>query len=182
MAGKTARNVKTGKRGRAISRGGPGAAGVMIRSTAAMFAWAVRQELVPSNPSVGMQKVSARPRERFLSLQEAQRLLETLDAMVSARQINASQAAIIRLLLFTGARKSEIVRLSWLEVDLERRRIVLPWHRSKTGQRTIPLNIAARRVHETGADRQVCVSRARRCWADGLQPFGLGPHSKNRWA
>lgn len=143
VAGKTARNVKTGKRGRAISRGGPGAAGMMIRSTAAMFAWAVRQELVLSNPSVGMQKVSARPRERFLSLQEAQRLFETLDAMVSARQINASQAAIIRLLLFTGARKSEIVRLSWLEVDLERRRIVLPWHRSKTGQRTILLNTAA---------------------------------------
>lgn len=42
---------------------------------------------------------------------------------------------IIRLLLFTGARKSEILNLTWGEVDLERGRILLPWRRSKTGER-----------------------------------------------
>jgi len=49
----------------------------------------------------------------------------------------------VRLLLFTGARKSEILNLTWGEVDLERGRILLPWHRSKTGEKMIPLNSAA---------------------------------------
>lgn len=52
-------------------------------------------------------------------------------------------AAAIRLLALTGARRSEILELRWAEVDLERARIVLPRDRSKTGEKSIPLNSAA---------------------------------------
>ena len=57
---------------------------------------------------------------------------------------NSEQADIIRLLLLTGCRRSEIVRLRWSEVD--RDKLVLA--DSKTGPRTVPLNTQARRILE----------------------------------
>lgn len=143
LSGKTAKDVRTKARGRAIIRGGPGAAGQTIRSTAAMLSWAVMQEILPHNPAIGVQKITPRRRERFLSTAEAKHMIETLAELVEAEEIPDSHAAIIRLLLFTGARKSEILNLTWGEVDLERGRILLPWHRSKTGEKMIPLNSAA---------------------------------------
>ena len=56
----------------------------------------------------------------------------------------AAQADIIRLLLLTGCRKSEIVRLRWSEV----RGNVLALADAKTGPRTVPLNTQARRILE----------------------------------
>lgn len=143
LTGKTARNEKTRSRGLAIIRGGPGAAGTTIRSTAAMLAWAVVQEIIPFNPSIGVKKIATRRRERFLSTAEAHHMIDTLSELVAGEEIPESHAVIIRLLLFTGARKSEILNLTWGEVDLERGRILLPWHRSKTGEKMIPLNSAA---------------------------------------
>lgn len=143
LTGKTAKVEKTRLRGMAIIRGGPGAAGTTIRSTAAMLAWAVVQEIIPFNPSIGVKKIATRRRERFLTTVEAQHLIDTLTELVDAGGIPDSHAAIIRLLLFTEARKSEILNLTWGEVDLERGRIMLPWHRSKTGEKMIPLNSAA---------------------------------------
>lgn len=143
LTGKTARDVKTRARGRAIIRGGPGAAGQTIRSTAAMLSWAVMQEILPHNPAIGVQKIKPRRRERFLTTVEAKHMIATMDELVEAGEIPESHAAIVRLLLFTGARKSEILNLTWGEVDLERGRILLPWHRSKTGEKVIPLNSAA---------------------------------------
>ena len=143
LAGKTAKDVRTKARGRAIIRGGPGAAGQTIRSTAAMLSWAVQQEILPHNPAVAVEKIKPRRRERFLTTLEANHLIATLHELVEAGDIPEGHAAIIRLLLFTGARKSEILNLTWGEVDLERGRIVLPWHRSKTAEKVIPLNSAA---------------------------------------
>ena len=143
LTGKTAKMEKTRKRGLAIIKGGPGAAGTTIRSTAAMLAWAVVQDIIPFNPSIGVKKIATRRRERFLTTVEAQHMIDTLTELVDGGEIPESHAAIIRLLLFTGARKSEILNLTWGEVDLERGRILLPWHRSKTGEKMIPLNSAA---------------------------------------
>lgn len=145
LAGKTAKDERTRKRGRAIIRGGPGAAGATIRSMSAMLSWAVQQEIIPHNPSIGVKKITTRKRERYLTTTEAQHLLETIRELADAGEIPESHGAILRLLLFTGARKSEILNLTWGEVDLERGRIQLPWHRSKTGEKMIPLNSAALR-------------------------------------
>jgi integrase len=61
--------------------------------------------------------------------------------MEAAQQINAAHLAILRLLLLTGARKSEISDLKWSEIDWERRCIFLPVERSKTGHRD-PIRLA----------------------------------------
>ena len=79
---------------------------------------------------------------RFLSREEISRLHRVLDRQT--RHSRREQADIIRLLLLTGCRRSEILRLRWSEVD--RDRLVLA--DGKTGPRIVPLNTPARRIFE----------------------------------
>jgi integrase len=67
-----------------------------------------------------------------------------------AQEVNSVTSYVttaIRLLLFTGARKSEITTLQWCDVDLEKRQIRLL--KSKTGKKTIYLsNLATQLLSE----------------------------------
>lgn len=75
-------------------------------------------------------------RERYLAPDEAQRLMRELER--SARP----EAAAIRLLLLTGARKSEILKARWENVRLDLRLLTVPL--SKSGKpRHLPLSDAA---------------------------------------
>jgi integrase len=56
-------------------------------------------------------------------------------------KISPHAAAAIRLLLFTGCRLGKILRLRWLDVDLERGLLFLT--DSKTGRKTVVLNAPA---------------------------------------
>jgi integrase len=96
--------------------------------------------MIDTNPCIGVEKYQPGRRERFLTTEEARMLLKKLVELTENAEIDESYATIIRLLLFTGARKSEILGLMWNELDLERGRIVLPRGRSKTGKKIIPLN------------------------------------------
>ena len=90
-----------------------------------------------SNPCRNMQRYKTTPRERFLSVDELKRLGFVLD-----RADDKLAAAAIRLLLFTGARSSEVTGLRW---DWIRgTRAVLP--DSKTGPKAIQLPPPARAV------------------------------------
>ena len=90
-----------------------------------------------SNPCRKIRRYPARPRERFLSLEELKRLGFVLD-----HAEDTQAAAAVRLLLFTGARSSEITGLKW---DWIRgTRAVLP--DSKTGPKTIQLPPPARAI------------------------------------
>ena len=71
---------------------------------------------VAVNPA-RLTRMNPRPRlTRFLSAEEIVRLHEALDACVAERPDREMQADIIRLLLYTGSRKSEIKDLRWSEV------------------------------------------------------------------
>jgi integrase len=142
-AGKTAARIKTKARGLARISGGQTSAGGLIRSFSAMMSWAVRNGFSETNPCIGVEKFKPGRRERFLTTEEARSLLAKLVVLTENAEIDESHATIIRLLLFTGARKSEILGLMWNELDLERGRIVLPRGRSKTGEKVIPLNSAS---------------------------------------
>ncbi len=97
--------------------------------------WGLR--LQGSNPCRNMRRYRTKPRERFLSLDELKRLGFVLD-----HAEDRQAAAAIRLLLFTGARSSEITGLHW---DWIRdTRAVLP--DSKSGPKTIQLPPPARAV------------------------------------
>ena len=86
-----------------------------------------------------------RPRlTRFLSAEEIVRLHEALDACVAERPDREMQAEILRLLLYTGCRKSEIKDLRWSEVCGDTLRLA----NAKAGPRTVFLSADARAVIE----------------------------------
>ena len=106
------------------------------------IAFAVRRGLRPDNPAHGVEKPPVRKMQRFLSEQEITRLAAALDAETSASG-NPFPVAAIKLLLFTGCRRSEIMELRWEHVDFERGREGLRLPDSKTGEKTVHLNAPA---------------------------------------
>jgi len=153
--GATAANVKTRAHGRAIVRGGSGAAKRTAASVSAMFAWARKHGglMLSLNPAAGAgDSIARRPaKERFLSSEESGRLFETLDAMQADKSLNASHADAFRLLMLTGARRMEIAGLRWSEVDLQRNRLTPDRTKAgeKTGERRITLGRSAREIVES---------------------------------
>jgi len=111
-----------------------------------MFNLAERWGLRPggSNPVRHVDRFAERKRERFLSEAELARLGKALADAEQAQTETAATIAAIRLLVFTGCRLGEILRLRWAEVDFERRCLHLA--ESKTGARTVPLNAPALKV------------------------------------
>lgn len=134
--GKTAADVKTKARGRAIVAGGKGTASRTVGLLGGIFTFAVARKLLSINPVRGVKRYADKKGERFLSPKELTALGEALRAF-EAEKANAAAIAVIRLLTFTGARKSEITGLRWSEVDLERSCLRLA--DSKTGAKVIPL-------------------------------------------
>jgi len=92
------------------------------------------------NPVRGVKRFPDRKSERFLSPAELAKLGEAL-ARIESEGVNPTAIALIRLLAFTGARKSEITNLTWGEVDFER--LCLRLGDSKSGQKVIPLGAPA---------------------------------------
>ncbi len=119
------------------------------------------------NPASRVAMFPEKARERFLETEELQRLLATIDAFEDAgrnpekdedgtkrrgqkrgenqkpenRGISAHLAGLFRLLIYTGARRSEFLTAKWEWVDWEARALRLP--ESKTGRKTIVLNEGA---------------------------------------
>jgi len=92
-----------------------------------------------SNPCRGIRRYRRKGRERFLSDDEVRRLSERL----AAHEIQwPGQVALIRLLLLTGCRKSEILTLQWS--DYRDGHLFL--RDSKVGPRTVWLSGPARAV------------------------------------
>lgn len=142
-AGKTA--VAPNKEKRqvgSIPRGGPGVATQCVTLLGTLFAFAVKRGLRADNPAHGIEKPPVRKMQRFLSEQEITRLAAALDAEASASR-NPFPAAAIKLLLFTGCRRGEIMELRWGYIDFERGREGLRLPDSKTGEKTVHLNSAA---------------------------------------
>ncbi len=119
--------------------GTPGVANRTLPVLSAMITAAELWDIRPqgSNPCRNMRRYRIVPRARFLSADELKRLGFVLD-----HAEDRQAAAAIRLLLFTGARSSEIVGLRWDWI--RETRAVLP--DSKTGPKTIQLPAPARAV------------------------------------
>ena len=119
--------------------GTPGNANRTLPVLSVMMRQAELWDLRPqgSNPCRNMRRYRTVPRERFLSSDELKRLGFVLD-----HAEDKQAAAVIRLLLFTGARSSEVTGLRWDWIRCTR--AVLP--DSKTGPKTIQLPPPARAV------------------------------------
>lgn len=105
-------------------------------------AWGIRPD--GSNPVRHVQKFKEAKRERFLSEAELSRLGEVLAAAVREKKVPPVAVAAVRLLLFTGCRLNEVLRLKWEDVDDVRKVVRLT--DSKTGAREVLLSAPARAV------------------------------------
>ncbi len=115
--------------------------------------WGLRAHY--TNPCRGVDRIKEHSRERFLTSEELARLGEALDHAERGysdaewealppreRRRKAPEdwraVACYRLLLFTGARLSEILTLKWSYIDWNRGLVRLP--DSKTGPKNLPLS------------------------------------------
>ena len=106
--------------------------------------FAVACDYISASPARGIRTNRRTALTRFLSRDELRRLHRALDERSRKSPEASQQADIIRLLLFTGCRKSEVMRLRWSKVNAD----TLVLGDSKTGPRTVPLNARARRILE----------------------------------
>jgi integrase len=101
--------------------------------------WGLRGE--GTNPCRHVPRFREQKRERFLNDAELGRLGQALAQVEREKDSNKAALAAIRLLVLTGARRGEVLRLRWEDVDLGRRVLRLP--DSKTGAKVILLDDAA---------------------------------------
>ncbi len=124
----------------ACSRTAPGTANAALDLLGHILNHALAH--VVTNSTRGIRRNPGRKMTRFLSREEIARLHRVLDRHGEGSRSEAQQADIVRLLLLTGCRKSEIVYLRRDEVREDR----LELADSKTGPRTVLLNGPARKI------------------------------------
>jgi integrase len=116
-AGKTAVDVKTRKRGRAIVEGGKGTAARTVGLLGGVLSFAVSEGIIPANPARGVKRPADERRNVRLSVEQYRTLGVALDAAERAGETWRA-TAVIRLLALTGCRRGEIEGLRWADVDL----------------------------------------------------------------
>ncbi|MCY4594266.1 MAG: tyrosine-type recombinase/integrase [Bryobacterales bacterium] len=129
------------------SRTAPGNANHCLQILRHVFNHAAACGHVPANPARSIRPNPRKKFTRFLSREELDRLHRVLDRHANASRTRASQHRqidVIRLLLLTGCRKNEIVRLRRDEVVGSQLRL----RDSKTGPRTVLLGAEARSILE----------------------------------
>jgi integrase len=126
----------------------------------AFFAWAIAEGLIDTNPVLKVNEGGSR--ERTLTPDEIVVLWRGLGAEPFGE--------IVRLLLLLGQRRDEIGELSWTEIDLARKLIVLPASRTKNGrEHTLPLSAQAFAILERQPRRN-------------SSPFVFGDRGFNSWS
>jgi integrase len=113
---------------------GPTAAANLHSSLSGYFRWLIGEGLLDANPMLHANKPRPGPaRDRVLTEDELRALWAALG--------DDDYGDIVRLLVYTAARRSEIGDLSWDEVNFDRATIDLPAARMKNGKpHVIPLS------------------------------------------
>ena len=109
-----------------IDRGSPVGANKTLKVTKSFFAWCVSRAILERSPCDGVRAPTAeRPRDRILTDRELAEVIR------GARKLGRPYGTIVEVLALTGQRRVKVARMSWDEVDLERRVWVLPAARTK---------------------------------------------------
>jgi integrase len=123
----------------AVSRQHPTQANRVLAVTAKMFALAVKWRLRPDNPAKGVTRNREHQRRRYLRPDELARLTKAL-----AQDRNQETCDVLRLLLLTGARRSEVLFAKWDQFDLTSGVWSKPHSATKQGrEHIIPLSAPA---------------------------------------
>jgi integrase len=127
---------------RNVSRRAPYLANRLLALLSKMFALSVLWNMRSNNPVRGVQRNQEIKRKRYLSGDDLNRLTKAL-----ATYHNAEATDAIRLLLLTGARKSEVLSATWSQFDFSAGTWTRPG--ATTKQKTdhiVPLSAPARQL------------------------------------
>lgn len=152
-SGATRADVKTGKHGRALVKGGSGTATRTLGLLSGIFTYAARNMMRDDNPVHGIERASDKRKLTSLSSENYAAIGKVLTAMESecaeARARATAEAeetgksgkeialSAIRALLLSGCRKSEILGLKKSEVDLSAQCFRLA--ETKSGEQVRPI-------------------------------------------
>ena len=101
---------------RLSSEGKKRRADAVVTVASLLFGWAVKQKIISDNPCKGAVERNSPPgRERYLSTDELDRLLQTLERW---RERKPDSTDALLLLLLTGARRAEVLGIAWDQIDL----------------------------------------------------------------
>jgi integrase len=167
-----------------------------LRSTfSTFFSWLIREGLIETSPVQGTDKAPEVSRDRVLTDAEIAAIWHALPS--------GDYGAVIKLLLLTGQRLSEIAGLLWTEIDFDASVIRLPASRTKNKTaHEVPLSPAAKAIlaarPKTGekvfktlgwTERKATLDRrlgpgfqpwrqhdCRRTVATGMANLGVAPH------
>jgi integrase len=119
-----------------VARGAPVGANRAFAQLRKMFRWAVSRGLLDRNPCDGIDPPSAeKGRDRVLDTEELNLVWR------AAGDLGFPFEPIVRLLVLTGQRRSEVGALEWRELDLDRAIWTIPASRSKNRrQHVVPLS------------------------------------------
>jgi integrase len=107
-----------------------------------LFTLAMRWEMRGDNPASGIERNHEEPRHRYLSGDELRRLVESLTVHRNQQAANA-----VRLLLLTGARRSEVLGATWQQFDLQAGVWIKPSaHTKQKREHRVPLSAPARQL------------------------------------
>lgn len=108
---------------------GPHAGNSTVTVLSLFFNWAIGRDIIALSPMAGVKKPTAETsRERTLDDAEMKVIWN------GCAKLNPAFAALVKLLLLTGARRNEVAEMRWSELDLEKRLWTIPGARTKNGQ------------------------------------------------
>jgi integrase len=106
-----------------------------------LMTWTVRRKWRDTNPCRGVPRFKERAIIRYPTPGDLARIADAMDELVAEGALNLFFATGAKILMMTGARRSEIFEAEWSWLDVERRCLVLP--DSKTGTKIVTLPGAA---------------------------------------
>ena len=131
---------------------------IMVTSIKRLYNWAVKQRLLPDNALAGVEHVSAyvnapdHPQPKHLPLERAIQCIELC-------RESPPLGDLCEMLLLTGMRVGELVRVTWQDIDFGQRLISLARHktsgRNNSRPRAIPLCDRAIEILRRQADEDV---------------------------
>jgi integrase len=128
-----------------LSNKAPYRANRMIEVLRKSFNLAIQWGWIENNPCLGIKRNIEHQRTRYLDKGEVQRLSKYL-----YQRMPSPSAAIVLLLLLTGARKSEVLSAKWQDFDLKAGKWSKPWNKTKQRKaHIVPISKAAIEVLES---------------------------------
>jgi integrase len=127
---------------RIIDAGKPVQANRVQAATHALLVWAVGREIIEINPAAGLRRQTKETaRDRVLTNDELRAVWNAIDGL------GYPAGPLFKLLILTAARRDEVRKMRWSEIDFQKGVWTLPADRSKNGvAHSIPLSTVAREV------------------------------------